>query len=159
VIVAGLGDLAVFPCSSLKKPLVKAWHKAAQRIEPPEDWELCGVPTGPLNGIDAIDVDPDGINWFQRNPAELPQTRIHKTPRGFHLLFKHSPGLRNSTDIVDGVDVRADGGLIIWWPREKYKVIDEAIAEWPEWLLALALKPVVSNVVAGTCSHIPTISP
>src|SRR5262249_13964546 len=56
------------------------------------------------------------------------------------LLFKHVDGLRNSVGrIADGVDVRAEGGFIIWWPRQKLRVLSDAeIAEWPAWLLALA---------------------
>jgi hypothetical protein len=142
--VAGLGDLAVFPCSSLKKPLVKDWPKAAQRIEPPEDWIRVGVPTGPINGIDVVDIDPEGLEWFQRNRDALPVTRIHKTPRGFHVLFRAAEGLKGSADsrIVHGVDIRATGNLVVWWPRQGYEVIDAELAEWPEELLKLALGPV-----------------
>ena len=39
----------------------------------------------------------------------------------------------------EGVDVRADGGFVIWWPRQKLRVLSDAeIVEWPAWLLALA---------------------
>jgi hypothetical protein len=41
--------------------------------------------------------------------------------------------------ISEGVDVRADGGFIIWWPRQKLRVLSDAkIAPWPEWLLTIA---------------------
>jgi hypothetical protein len=48
MIVAGRGDLAVFPCNAAKKPLMKKWQKNAQRIAPPRHWPLVGVPTGAL---------------------------------------------------------------------------------------------------------------
>jgi hypothetical protein len=48
--------------------------------------------------------------------------------------------LRNSAGRISaGVDVRADGGFVIWWPRQGLRVLSDAeITEWPDWLLALA---------------------
>ena len=34
---------------------------------------------------------------------------------------------------------------MIWWPRQGYEVIDEALAEWPEELLARARRKVALN--------------
>jgi hypothetical protein len=138
MLVAGLGNLAIFPANLAKKPLVKAWQNVAERIEPPEDWVRVGVPTGPVNGIDVIDVDPEGLDWFRQNFNALPRTRIHKTPRGWHVLFKCSPGLKCSTSqISKGVDAKSSGGQIIWWPRQGYPVEDNPLCEMPGWLLAM----------------------
>jgi hypothetical protein len=47
--------------------------------------------------------------------------------------------MRNSNRrIAPGVDVRGDGGYVIWWPREGFPVVDLPLADWPEWLLELA---------------------
>jgi hypothetical protein len=83
---------------------------------------LVGVPTGRMNDLDVLDIDGDaGREWYDRNCDAIPQTRAHSTQRGMHLLFVHSPGLRCSTGrIAPGVDVRADGGYVIWWPREGF---------------------------------------
>jgi hypothetical protein len=55
------------------------------------------------------------------------------------LLFRSSPGLRCSTSRIDpGVHIRAEGGYVIWWPREGYAVEDAEVAEWPGWLLEAA---------------------
>jgi hypothetical protein len=65
-------------------------------------------------------------------------TRAHRTRSGgVHLLFEHAPGLRCSTNkIARGVDVRSDGGYIIWWPAAGLPVLsDAAVASWPKWLL------------------------
>ena len=52
------------------------------------------------------------------------------------MLFRSAPGLRSSASrIAAGVDVRADGGYVIWWPREGLAVDDAPLCEWPEWLL------------------------
>jgi Bifunctional DNA primase/polymerase, N-terminal len=98
---------------------------------------LVGVPTGAVNGIDVLDIDGDaGRNWYDMNFDAIPATRAHSTRRGMHLLFVHAPDLRCSTGkIAPGVDVRANGGYVIWWPREGYPVEDAPISEWPDWLL------------------------
>jgi hypothetical protein len=97
-----------------------------------------GVATGAVSGIDVIDIDPDGLPWLEANRPRLPLTREHKTPRGVHLLLNHHPDIRNSTDrVAKGVDIRGDGGYVIFWPREGFPVIDAPLADWPEWLLVL----------------------
>jgi hypothetical protein len=137
IVKTELGDLPVFPCNADKHPLIKAWQRNASRIEPPVNWPLVGVPTG-IAGFDVLDIDPDGLNWLRT--ATLPTTRVHRTRRGWHFLFKTAEGLRISNDdrIAPGVDVRATGGFAVWWPREGYQVIDAPLAEWPEGLLMLA---------------------
>jgi Bifunctional DNA primase/polymerase, N-terminal len=87
MIVLGLGDLSCFPCALDKRPLIKAWNKNAQGIEPPNHWPLVGVPTG-IN-FSVLDIDLDGLPWLAS--AALPPTRIHITRSGGqHLLFPPS---------------------------------------------------------------------
>src|SRR5262249_55774793 len=63
---------------------------------------LWGVPTGVVSGIDVLDIDPDGLGWFEANRHRIPVTRVHRTPRGgLHLFFKHAPGLRCSRGRID----------------------------------------------------------
>ena len=94
------------------------------------------MPTGDANGFDVLDVDPAGRAWFELNFDALPATRAHQTPRGLHILFKHRAGLRGSVGkIAQGIDVRAEGGYVIWWPREGYAVEHAPLSEWPGWLL------------------------
>jgi hypothetical protein len=121
-----------------------------------------GVPTGAANGFDVLDIDPDGRAWYDQNFDALPLTEAHTTPRGLHLLFQHAPGLRNSARrIAPGVDVRADGGFVIWWPREGYPIEEHPLTEWPSWLLeeltrrrssgATNSEIVAANRVLNTC--------
>ena len=102
---------------------------------------LVGVPTGKRNGFDVLDIDGRaGREWLARNA--VPPTRAHYTQRGAHFFFAHATGLRCSTGrIADGVDVRAEGGYIVWWPREGLPIEDLEIAVWPEWLLKEAMGP------------------
>jgi len=132
MIVPGLGDLPCFACALNKAPLIKAWQKNAQPIEPPDHWPLVGVPTGITFSV--LDIDLDGLPWLAS--ADLPPTRTHITRSGGrNLLFRHREGLRTDKgQIAPSVDVRGEGGYIIWWPREGMAVEDRPLADWPEAL-------------------------
>jgi len=99
------------------------------------------VPTGSITSFDILDVDFEGGSWLAKRA--LPKTRIHETRSGGrHLFFKHVDGLRNSAGrVARGIDVRGDGGYVIWWPRQGLRILSDAeIGEWPDWLLRLALR-------------------
>jgi hypothetical protein len=136
--------LAIFPCRN-KKPACEHGFKDATS-DPTEIAALfrrypgtreIGVPTGEINAFDVLDIDLAGIKFWEENRHRLPPTRTHETQSGgHHLLFKHAPGLRCSSGrIAPGIDVRADGGFIVWWPAQFYPVLDAPVADWPAWLL------------------------
>lgn len=65
---------------------------------------------------------------------------------GTHYLFAHHEGVRNATGLLEGVDVRGDGGLIVAAPSGhksggSYEWVNKPVAtplaEWPPALLAL----------------------
>jgi hypothetical protein len=100
---------------------------------------LVGVPTGPASGFSVLDVDKGkgGGEWWAANKSRLPATRMHRTRSGgIHCLFRQRDGLLNSVSkIAPGVDVRASGGYIIWWPAQGFPIVDHELAEWPAWLM------------------------
>jgi hypothetical protein len=64
---------------------------------------------------------------------------VHRTRSGgLHFLFQHEAGLRCSAGrIAAGIDVRASGGYVIWWPAAGLPVLaDEQCSPWPRWLVA-----------------------
>ena len=86
---------------------------------------LIGVPTGKTSKLFVIDVDPLGADWYAENSARLACGRVHKTPRGFHLLYR-TPDLeiRNSAgQVARGIDVRGEGGYIVWWPAHGLEAV------------------------------------
>src|SRR5262245_5461024 len=156
-ITLGSVGLPCFPCRPDKRPASPHGFHDAQ-TDPTalrELWsrfpgELIGVSTGESSGFDALDIDPkhdEATEWIKANQKRFPNTRTHKTRSGgIHLLFKHAHGLRCSAGrIVPGIDVRANGGYIIWWPATGLPVLRPApLADWPQWLLddlAPLLKP------------------
>jgi hypothetical protein len=51
------------------------------------------------------------------------------------VLFKYRTGLKCSVSkIAPGIDVRGDGGYVVWWPAAGFTVVDHALADWPAWL-------------------------
>jgi Bifunctional DNA primase/polymerase, N-terminal len=145
--LASMG-LACFPCTPSKRPACRhGFHDATTNpAELRGLWarspgNLVGVRTGDASGIDVLDVDPkhqEAFEWSKAHHKQLPKTRVHKTRSGgVHVLFRHAPGLRCSASrIARGIDVRANGGYIIWWPATGLRVLRAApLADWPQWLL------------------------
>ena len=144
----GSMGLACFPCTPSKRPACR--HGFHDATTDPSDlrglWarspgNLVGVSTGEASGIDVLDVDPkhqEAVEWCKTHHERLPNTRVHKTRSGgVHILFRHAYGLRCSASrIARGIDVRANGGYIIWWPATGLRVLRAApLADWPQWLL------------------------
>jgi len=122
-----------------KSPLTKNGFKDATQDEAQirRFWAahpdaLVGVPTGSRTGLAVIDFDTSkaGVaaqEWLSENQGALLSTRVHQTGGGSggrHYLFKLPPGvkIRGGANVVlgkvkrDGLDIRAEGGYIIWWP-------------------------------------------
>ena len=73
------------------------------------------IVTGRISGITVIDFDGDkGRDSFRGSlEGSLPKTRVHKTPRGAHLVFQYHEDLKQTAAVLPGVDIRNDGGYII----------------------------------------------
>lgn len=119
-----------------KSPLTdNGFFAATQDEEQIRSWwkrspdALVGVPTGQKTKLLAIDWDPEKHSdatgeWIQANVDALMSARIHGTMRGGkHYVFRVSTQLyKTGTDLIlggikrSGLDLRADGGYIIWWP-------------------------------------------
>lgn len=159
--VMSLGDAAsklpfpVFACDAEKRPLVRGGFKAATR-DPEEiarqfvSADMIGVPTGAMSGLIAIDVDVKGgalgAQWLEEHAEALPQTRTHKTRSGgLHLIFRAPEGveIRNSASrVAPGVDVRGEGGYVIFPPSPGYSIADPLPpADMPVWLVKACLRP------------------
>ena len=122
---------------------------------------LIGVPTGAASGIFAVDLDgvahggPDGlVAWDELTAGHAaPPTLRHETPNGgVHLLYRYDPQ-RPVTNrrgaLPAGVDVRGDGGYIIWPPSKlpdgrSWRVPEtcetDAVSDAPEWLYELIVE-------------------
>jgi hypothetical protein len=93
---------------------------------------LVGVPTGSRTGLAVIDFDTSKAgssaqDWLGENQSILLTTRVHQTGGGSggrHYIFSTPAGvkIRGGVSVTlgkvrrDGLDIRAEGGYIIWWP-------------------------------------------
>jgi hypothetical protein len=140
--------VAVFPCLADKRPATPHGFKDAtgdpdklRALRSQYPGALVGVPTGAVSGLDALDLDvkhAEATAWWRQHCRRFQQTRIHQTRSGgLHLLFKHDDTMRCSAGkIAVGVDTRASGGYVIWWPAAGLPVISHAPpAPWPGWIL------------------------
>lgn len=136
-------DLPVFPCKFDKKPACDHGFKDAVRdrikihdLFTARPGTLIGVATGEICGFDVLDLDTarhmPPRNWLKAYGA--PRTRGHQTQSGgLHFLFKHDSRLRCSNGLNErkGIDIKTNGGYIIWWPQQGYTVNPFPIADWP----------------------------
>lgn len=124
--VAAAG-LPVFPCRpENKSPLTKrGFHDASPSPDQIRKWwaahpdALVGVPTGKPSKLVVIDFDdtPEAEAWRLMNDSC--GARVHQTRRGEHWLYAldDADDVRSGTNVFGkGIDVRANGGYIIWWP-------------------------------------------
>lgn len=155
--------IAVFPCRPSKRPYTPDGFKSG--TTDPEQiarwWSdhpgaLVGVPTGTTSGLLVIDIDPEGAEWYVTNFDRLRAGRIHKTKRGHHLFFRMpNADVRCSTSkVAPGVDVRANGGYVVWWPASGLEAVGDLVdvSDPPKWLLDLLLPKTTTktNVVNST---------
>lgn len=103
--------------ATLDAAKVKAWWQDHPNAN-------IGIATGKRSGgIFVIDLDIDedkGIDGYhtledwQREHGAFPDSWISITGRGgYHLYFKTDQEVRNRAGIIDGVDVRGEGGYIV----------------------------------------------
>jgi Bifunctional DNA primase/polymerase, N-terminal len=142
-------EIPCFPCKEDKSPRTPHGHKDATCDEQQiRKWwgkwpdALVGTPTGLR--FDVLDLDlqhAEARNWFAG--AELPATRTHHTRSGGrHLLFEPTQGLTNSAGkLARGVDIRARGGYVVWWPCIGLEVEHpKGLAEMPAWMVEALMK-------------------
>lgn len=149
----GRQGYSCFPCRPDKRPSCLHGCNDASTVQDDLQalWSqypgpLVGVATGPPSQVCVVDIDkkPEALVWWQEYGSRLLPTRAHRTRSGgIHLLYGDYDGLRNSAStIAPGIDVRGDGGYIIWWPAAECQVLsDEPIARWPDWLEWLVEPP------------------
>ena len=123
---------AVFPCSpTSKKPLTPHGCKDAKKsVGAIKAWwkkwpdASIGIATGSVSGLIVIDEDLDedkGLNGYEavgeweRINGTLPETVQCITGRGgYHLYYQYTgTDIKNRAGILDGVDVRGEGGYVI----------------------------------------------
>lgn len=140
----------IFPFNPLtKKPYAgfNEWQKRATTdLEQIMQWwvmwpdAMIAAPTGSINGFFVLDVDAgngkqglESLRMLEEKYGPLPTTMVVRTPSGglhFYFNMPDDVDIRNSTsEIAPNIDVRGNGGCIIWpgsvRPQGKYEVVEQ----------------------------------
>ena len=134
---------SVIPCGQNKRPLVDAW-KPYQTERPTEEklkswwttWPEANVAviTGAISGLTVIDVDGEkGLASIRDYgiAAQLPPTRVIKTPHGHHLYFQFNQDFHTGAGFLPGLDVRSEGGYVVAPPSEAEGLLYQVFRDRP----------------------------
>lgn len=142
-------DFALFPCEALKKtPATAHGCKDATRDEQQFDtWfnllpeSNVAIATGKVSGIVVVDIDtktdPNALENARKlcglEGFAMLDTLMVKTPSGGQHWYFKSPDftVRNSTNIVPGVDIRAEGGYVVAPPSVTDQGDYTFLSDWP----------------------------
>ena len=123
--------LAVFPLKPRDKAPITAHgvHEATTNFDQINKWwkrypnANIGIACGKISGgLLVVDVDRkqngvdglDSLNEWERENGELPETvRSITGTGGSHLLYRIDGAGKNRVNLLDGVDIRSDGGYIV----------------------------------------------
>ena len=151
----------IFPCrGDGKSPLITGWqNKATSNQEVIHTWwreypnANIGLLTGKKANLVVVDVDVkkgargmESLKQLQDECGKLDTRMVHTPSGGLHYYFSYPQGvdtLKNRANLMPGIDIRADGGLVIApgssIDGNDYEFEDEAkeIAELPQKLLEI----------------------
>lgn len=132
-----------------KKPITQNWTRPASF--PPEHWGNIGIITGLPSKLVVLDIDIKNGGFSSLDELEfihgpLITCQVRTGTGGLHYYFKH-PGekIPNSVgSVAPGIDVRADGGMVVAPPSKhpdtgkpyRWEVPGEP-QPLPPWLLNL----------------------
>lgn len=111
--------------SAAKHPRIGAWPKAATTNgDTVEQWKRrwpdanIGIVTGSSSGLLVVDVDGEAgaqsMRHLEKESGPIPPTVTAMTGRGHHYYFAFPQyPTRSSTGVRPGIDIRADGGMVV----------------------------------------------
>lgn len=128
----------IFPLNvnSKSEQVLKSWKsEATNDLQQVQNWwnhnpsYNIGLKTG--NGLIVIDVDckkgKNGMEQLKPFLATFPKTKVAKTCNdGYHFYYKVDREVRNSIALMEGIDVRGDGGYVLAPPS----VVDDKSYAW-----------------------------
>lgn len=146
---------SVVPLLPDKRPLIQ-WHRYQKEFATLEDiagwWakypdSMIGIVTGRISNLAVIDIDTEeGRKLLAEVLPEDFNTPIAHTPNGMHLYCRYNEGLSNRVRMLQGVDLRAEGGYVVAPPSineelknyrwdDVWKVPEKEILNFPQPLL------------------------
>ena len=122
-----LTGVPIFPVKADKSPHIRSWQTKAStdQITVKKWWKKwpeanIAMPTGSQSGFVAVDVDvKNGVDGYESLATieakfgEQGTRRIETPSGGIHLIYKCNQKVKNRIGILDGIDIRGDGGYIV----------------------------------------------
>lgn len=135
---------SIIPISpTTKKPLIK-WKQYQQTRPTDEEMEAwwvqypsakLGIVTGKISNIAVVDIDTqEGYKAIEPYiPPTLPAPRVKTPSGGQHIYFRYpSKPVRNNARLIEGCDLRAEGGYVVAPPSQGYVWLDKkALKHFP----------------------------
>jgi len=105
-----------------KKPAIK-WEPFQTRIATSaeiDDWfagppRMLGIVTGKLSNLSVIDIDnKEGEHEIMEIlPSGFHFPKVYTPSGGWHMYCKYREGLRNASRVIEGIDIRSEGGYVV----------------------------------------------
>ena len=87
------------------------------------NFKSMGMRTGDINNITVVDVD--NVESWNKLEIDYPLEGVKvETNNGFHLYYAYESTLSTKSNVIEGIDIRNDGGNVIL-PPSSYKVNEE----------------------------------
>ncbi len=144
-----MAEFHFFDLQPNKKVPLRGSHGFLDAVPASEFWGAAhkvgnnvGLATGQKSGVVVIDCDgEEGIKNFRRIFGDdAMNTLVQKTPKGWHFIYASDEAFRsNASVIAPKVDVRANGGYIVFAPSEvdgKRYTLSGQIAPLPDSIKA-----------------------
>ena len=94
-----------------------------------------GIACGSKSNLSVIDLDgKQGMDSAKKIKTFIPETLLVKTPRGTHIYLRHNEELKTTTNIMEKVDIRSEGGYVVAPPS----VVDGVTYEFKDPDIAIA---------------------
>lgn len=116
-----------------------------------------GIACGEQAGITVVDIDGiSGINSMKKLVSQYGRSFTYTptvmTGSGFHLYYKYNASVTNHVRVIDGIDIRNDGGYVVAPPSvhasgKEYRWVRDlkfSLLDFPEFLLDKRAKNKVS---------------
>ncbi len=151
---------SVIPLPYRKKKAVIKWKQYQTEFPTSEEcarWDVrekfnVALICGSLSGVVCIDLDSAELIKTFYSMGKVSTGPKQATERGIHLFFKHPGEYIRSRKLPNGIDVKADGGLVTVAPSvhssgKVYEFVDgiplakENLLDMPDWLLEMVREP------------------
>jgi hypothetical protein len=122
-----LSGVPIFPVKADKSPHITSWQQKATTDQAMvkkwwTKWPKANIamPTGAPSGLVAVDVDVkngvdgyESLSTIEARFGEQGTRRIETPSGGVHLIYRCNQKVKTRTGILDGIDIRGDGGYIV----------------------------------------------